>query len=69
MEQTAYARMAENEQRHWWFAGRRQILATLLRREIARDRHPATIRILEAGCGSGGNLGMLGAFGTVEAVE
>jgi SAM-dependent methyltransferase len=69
MEPTAYARMAENEQRHWWFTGRRQILATLLRRELAGTRHPATLRILEAGCGSGGNLGMLAAFGTVEAVE
>ncbi|WP_210250299.1 class I SAM-dependent methyltransferase [Methylobacterium planeticum] len=61
--------MAENEQRHWWFTGRRQILATLLRRELSRGRAPAPMRILEAGCGSGGNLGMLGAFGTVEAVE
>lgn len=67
MDRTAYDRMADNEAHHWWFAGRRSILAALLGRELTRP--PAATRILEAGCGSGGNLGMLSAFGSVDAIE
>ncbi|WP_187277218.1 class I SAM-dependent methyltransferase [Methylobacterium sp. WL103] len=59
--------MADNEQRHWWFAGRRAVLATLFRRQLSR--YTGSIRILDAGCGSGGNLALLKSFGRVDAVE
>ena len=65
MEPAVYARMAAQEAEHWWFAGRRAILAA----EIARLGLPAGARILEVGCGTGGNLDMLAAFGDVTAVE
>lgn len=66
MERHAYARMAAVEGRHWWFVARRQILADALRHLIAL---PEGARILEAGCGTGGNLGMLAEFGEVHAFE
>jgi SAM-dependent methyltransferase len=66
MDRRAYLELNELEGRHWWFVARRQILADVLMR---RGAIPPHARILEAGCGCGGNLDMLGAFGTVSAFE
>jgi SAM-dependent methyltransferase len=65
MEPAAYALMAAHEDRHWWFVGRRAVIAALLNR-ISLPEEP---RILEAGCGSGGNLGLLDERGQVSAFE
>jgi SAM-dependent methyltransferase len=65
MERAAYALMAAHEDRHWWFVGRRAVIAALLDR-IPLRAHP---RILEAGCGTGGNLGLLESRGLVSAFE
>lgn len=65
MERVAYERMAELQGSHWWFAGRREILSRL----IGRLPLPEEPRILEAGCGVGGNLAMLRRFGAVSALE
>jgi 2-polyprenyl-3-methyl-5-hydroxy-6-metoxy-1,4-benzoquinol methylase len=66
MERIVYDRMAELDERHWWYRARRDILGELIRREISL---PAEARILEVGCGTGHNLPMLGAFGHVDAIE
>ena len=66
MERAVFDRMAELDQNHWWFTARRRILAEVIRRIV---RLPANARILELGCGTGHNLGMLGGFGSVEASE
>jgi SAM-dependent methyltransferase len=66
MDAQVYLRMAELDERHWWFVARRQILRSLIEREI---RPPKDSRILEVGCGTGHNLGMLGEFGALEASE
>jgi SAM-dependent methyltransferase len=65
MDQALFDEMARIEDRHWWFSGRRRIIADTLRR-LALPRGAA---ILEIGCGTGGNLAMLTAFGRVTAVE
>jgi SAM-dependent methyltransferase len=65
MEATAYLDMAEVQDSHWWYVARRKILATL----ISRLRLPRHAKILEAGCGPGGNLTMLDKFGAVCALE
>ena len=65
MERAAYALMAAHEDRHWWFVGRRAVIGALLDRIELPDRP----LILEAGCGSGGNLGLLAARGRVSAFE
>ena len=66
MERHVYERMAEIDRDHWWFVGRRRILTGLLERW--RPRKDA-LKILEVGCGTGGNIAMLQQFGTVDAIE
>jgi len=58
--------MSAQEGTHWWFVARRAIVDRLIRTQVA-PRPDA--RILEAGCGTGGNLTMLARHGTVEALE
>jgi SAM-dependent methyltransferase len=65
MHPDAYREMADTEARHWWFTGRRAILSSVIRRLGLPDE----ARILEIGCGTGGNLEMLSAFGRVSALE
>lgn len=65
MDSAVYDRMNDLEAHHWWFVARRNIIAALVGRALSK--RPA--RILEAGCGSGGNLQMLRSFGEVDAFE
>jgi SAM-dependent methyltransferase len=57
--------MAAHEDRHWWFAGRRAVIGALLDRMDL----PTDPSIVEAGCGTGGNLDMLRERGIVRAFE
>ena len=66
MERIVYDRMAELDERHWWYRARREILADLIRRKIPLS--PGA-RILEIGCGTGHNLMMLRRFGSVDGIE
>ena len=66
MERVVYDQMAALDQRHWWYRARREVIAALIRRRISLKPDS---RILEVGCGTGHNLGMLGQFGSVEALE
>lgn len=65
MQREIYERMRQVEAEHWWFAARRQILDSV----IVGLRLPPAARILEVGCGTGGNLAMLARHGAVRAVE
>jgi SAM-dependent methyltransferase len=53
------------EDRHWWYRGRRTVLA----RALAGLGLPKPARILDAGCGSGRNMVELARLGTVTGVE
>ena len=66
MDRSAYASMSAQEQDHWWFVARRAIIDNLVRTNITL---PADARILEAGCGTGGNLALLAQYGALDAME
>ncbi|RZI38565.1 class I SAM-dependent methyltransferase, partial [Herbaspirillum sp. HC18] len=66
MDRIVYDRMAAHDSTHWWYRARRDILADYLTRY---GKLPKAARILEIGCGTGHNLPMLAAFGTVDAIE
>lgn len=66
MEAEVYNQMAELEDRHWWFVGRRRIVQAVLKR-VANLGPNA--RVLDAGCGTGGNLELLSQFGDVIGMD
>ncbi len=55
MDETEYAHMYEEEERHWWYVGMRAIVLSLL---PPHSLPPEPI-VLDAGCGTGYNLGWL----------
>src|SRR2546422_3243630 len=71
MQMHTYAILREVEGKHWWYLGRRRIMASFVGRialKLRRD-NDAPPRILDVGCGTGGNLEMLSEFGAVEGVD
>ena len=70
MEPKAYRQMAANEETHWWFCGRRATVTNAIEHHILPLHRPnSSLSILEVGCGVGGNLALLSAYGNVEAIE
>jgi SAM-dependent methyltransferase len=66
MERAEYLVMAAVEGHHWWYGGMRAITASMLDITYAgrRDLH-----ILDAGCGSGGNMRFLERYGSVIGID
>lgn len=65
MDRHYYTEMAALEDEHWWFEGRRRILAEVL--DTLNLRPHADV--LEAGCGTGGCLNLLNRYGRLAAFE
>src|SRR3954469_11277299 len=66
MEQAEYLVMAEVEGHHWWYGGMRAVTASMLHSAYA-GRHD--LHMLDAGCGSGGNLRFLQRYGSVIGID
>ena len=66
MEREQYAIMALREERHWWYAGMRRVALTVLGQALDGRRG---LRILDAGCGTGGTTVELRRFGEVVGVD
>lgn len=66
MEQEEYAIMYREEKRHWWYLGMADITRSLL---SSRYLPGANLRILDAGCGTGGTLTFLENFGRVIGID
>jgi len=65
MNPEVYLQMASVEREHWWFQGRRAIISNV----ISKMDLPQNPVILEAGCGTGGNLETLSKSGATYAFE
>src|SRR5688500_1992868 len=48
MDSALWDAIAKVERRHWWFRGRRELVARVLRTQVPRGA-----RILDMGCGTG----------------
>ncbi len=66
MEKNEYVTMAAVELQHWWYGGMRAINAALLNRVFAGR---SDLRILDAGCGTGGDALFLQRYGTVFGLD
>ena len=66
MDRAVFDRMQAQEETHWWFSGRRRVIAALIGRTV---NLPDDAKVLEAGCGTGGNLAFLSRFGALDAFE
>src|SRR6266571_6486837 len=65
MQAHTYAIMLEVEYQHWWYVGRRRIIASWVE-SVCRELGPRRPRILDVGCGTGANLQMLAEFGVAD---
>ncbi len=66
MEQQEYTTLATVEPTHWWHGGMRAITASTLNRLYGPRRD---LRILDAGCGTGGNMRFLQQYGDVVGLD
>jgi ubiquinone/menaquinone biosynthesis C-methylase UbiE len=55
----------EVDERHWWYRGRRRVIAA----ELGRLELPTAARVLDAGCGSGRTMVDLRRYGEVVGIE
>jgi SAM-dependent methyltransferase len=66
MEREQYAIMARREERHWWYAGMRRVALSVLERALDGQ---VGLRVLDAGCGTGGTTIELRRFGEVVGID
>lgn len=67
MDPSLYHAFHDVEDRHWWFVGRRAIIAALLPEALRGVPRPC--RLLDVGCGTGGMLPILAPHGAVTGVD
>jgi SAM-dependent methyltransferase len=68
MQAHHYPILFEVEESHWWYLGRRRIIASLVAK-ISQTLNKPNPSILDVGCGTGANLKMLAAYGKAEGVD
>jgi len=66
MELSEYQTMYEAEDGHWWYRGMERITVSMLSQLYPSPPH---LRILDAGCGTGGAMRFLLPFGTVTGCD
>jgi SAM-dependent methyltransferase len=65
VDEREFEAMLALDERHWWYRGRRRMLAAL----IEGIAVPPGARVLDAGCGSGRTLDELARYGSAHGIE
>ncbi|MEI6886865.1 MAG: class I SAM-dependent methyltransferase [bacterium] len=66
MDASIYKTMDAVESYHWWFVSRAKIIRNLLKKTFKKRTN---LKILDVGCGTGGNFKLLSEFGDITGVE
>jgi len=64
MNKTEYSAMFALEETHWWYRGLRALVEAQVRRLGRSD-----LRMLDAGCGTGGMMARLAKYGAVDGID
>ena len=67
MDPAEYDYLHELEENLWWFVAQRRITESLLKKHLRAGAGP--LRVLDAGCGTGGQLEQLQRFGQVTSFD
>lgn len=67
MRKDLYEDLGEREDSHFWHKAKRQLVADLVVRFHSKNTHDT--KILDIGCGTGGNVKWLGQFGHVWGID
>ena len=66
MDAEAYKEMIELQEEHWWFVARRDVIKSFIKMQMPQS---STGKVLEIGCGVGGNVGLLSQSGQYRGVD
>lgn len=64
MDVSMYNVFSRVERQHWWFVGRRKIFQKVLQKYLQENE-----KVLDVGCGTGGNMLLLKQYGEVHGVD
>jgi len=66
MDAEAYKEMIELQEEHWWFVARRDVIKSFIKTQIPQG---SASKVLEIGCGVGGNVGLLSQSGQYRGID
>jgi SAM-dependent methyltransferase len=66
MDDEAYKEMIELQEKHWWFVARREVIQSIMNLQMNES---STSKVLEIGCGVGGNVGLLSQSGNYLGID
>ena len=69
MNHEEYEVMYRVEDHHWWYLGMERISCSLLERALPPEREARSLKILDAGCGTGAVMKYLARYGEVTGLD